>query len=39
MLRAALEAGHFANVDDPQHYNMKFMTLGRNAGCYEFLSR
>jgi nucleoside-diphosphate-sugar epimerase len=39
MLRAALEAGQFADIDAPEHYNMKFMNLGRDARAYDFLSR
>ncbi len=38
-LRHALENGNFADVDAPQHYNMKFMKIGRSAGSYAFLSR
>lgn len=38
-LRRALENGNFANVDAPEHYNMKFMKIGRSAGSYAFLSR
>lgn len=38
-LREAIEAGKYPNVDAPEHYNMKFMEIGRNAGCYQFLSR
>jgi nucleoside-diphosphate-sugar epimerase len=38
-LRAALEAGHFANIDAPEYYNMKVMELGRHNGSYAFLSR
>ena len=38
-LREAIEGGQFPDVDAPQHYNMKFMEVGRNAGCYQFLSR
>jgi hypothetical protein len=38
-LRQAIEAGKYPNVDAPEHYNMKFMQLGRDAGCYQFLSR
>jgi nucleoside-diphosphate-sugar epimerase len=39
MLRGALEAGQFPNIDAPEHYNMKFMELARNPGAYNFLSR
>jgi hypothetical protein len=39
MLRTALEAGQFPDIDAPQHYNMKFMELPRNASAYNFLSR
>jgi hypothetical protein len=39
MLRGALEAGQFPDIDAPEHYNMKFMELARNPGAYNFLSR
>ena len=38
-LRQSIEAGLYPDVDAPEHYNMKFMQIGRNAGCYQFLSR
>ena len=38
-LRKALEGGAFPDIDAPQHYNMKFMKIGRNPGCYKFASR
>ena len=38
-LRAAIDSGSFSDVDDPKHYNMKFMEIGRHAGSYQFLSR
>lgn len=38
-LRTALEAGQFADIDAAEHYNMKFMKLGRDAGCHAFLAR
>jgi nucleoside-diphosphate-sugar epimerase len=38
-LRAALEAGQFPDIDAAEHYNMKFMELGRDAGCHGFLAR
>ncbi len=38
-LRLALESGAFADVDAPEHYNMKSMRLQRDARAYEFLSR
>ncbi len=38
-LRAAIEGGKFPDVDASEFYNMKHMALGRNAGCYGFLSR
>jgi nucleoside-diphosphate-sugar epimerase len=38
-LRAALESGQFPDIDAPEHYNMKFMELGRDAGCHAFLAR
>ncbi|MDD5262513.1 MAG: NAD-dependent epimerase/dehydratase [Methylacidiphilales bacterium] len=39
LLRAAIEAGQFPDVDAPEHYNMKFMKLGRDARCYDFLKK
>jgi|ERR1700677_3257763 len=38
-LRQSIEAGQYPDVDAAEHYNMKFMEIGRNAGCYQFLSR
>ena len=38
-LRKVLDAGGFKDIDASEHYNMKFMKVGRNAGSYEFLSR
>lgn len=38
-LRSTIERGTFPDVDDPKHYNMKFMKIGRHAGSYQFLSR
>jgi nucleoside-diphosphate-sugar epimerase len=38
-LRKALEAGAFPDIDAPEHYNLKFMKLTRNPGCYRFASR
>jgi nucleoside-diphosphate-sugar epimerase len=38
-LRRALDRGTFHDVDAPEHYNMKFMKIRRDAGCYDFLSR
>jgi nucleoside-diphosphate-sugar epimerase len=38
-LRQALDQGLFADIEAPQHYNMKHMKLDRNAGAYQFLSR
>lgn len=38
-LRKALEGGKFPDIDAPEHYNMKFMQIGRDAGCHGFLSR
>ena len=38
-LRKAIEAGQFPNVDGAEHYNMKFMQVGRNAAAYDYLSR
>ncbi len=39
LLRADIEAGRFPDVDSPEHYNMKFMKLGRDARCYDFLKK
>lgn len=38
-LRKALDRGAFPDIDAPEHYNMKFMKLGRNPGGYRFASR
>ncbi|HWB58589.1 MAG TPA: hypothetical protein VG733_03815, partial [Chthoniobacteraceae bacterium] len=38
-LRKAIDGGQYADIDAAEHYNMKFMKTGRNAGCYQFLSR
>jgi len=38
-LKQSIESGKFPDVDAPQHYNMKFMQIGRNQGCSQFLSR
>lgn len=38
-LRKALEGGQFPDIDAPEHYNMKFMKLSRDAGCHAFLAR
>ncbi len=38
-LRATLASGAFPDIDAAEHYNMKFMKLGRNPRSYEFLSR
>jgi nucleoside-diphosphate-sugar epimerase len=38
-LRKALSSGEFPDIDAPEHYNMKFMKLGRDARAYEYLSR
>ena len=38
-LRRVLEGGSFPDIDAAEHYNMKFMKIGRSAGCYGFLSR
>jgi nucleoside-diphosphate-sugar epimerase len=39
MLRAALEAGRFPDVDALKHYNIAFMKMKRDPGCYSFLSQ
>lgn len=38
-LRKALDAGTFGDIDAAEHYNMKFMKIGRSAAAYNFLSR
>lgn len=38
-LRRSLGRGEFPDIDAPEHYNMKFMQLGRRPSCYDFLSR
>ena len=38
-LRKALESGNFPDIDAPEHYNMKFMKIARDPGCYRFASR
>jgi nucleoside-diphosphate-sugar epimerase len=38
-LRTVLESGKFADIDAPEHYNMKFMDVGRDAGCLDYLAR
>lgn len=38
-LRKALDGGAFADVDAPEHYNMKFMKIARSAKAYVFASR
>lgn len=38
-LRKVLEGGQFPDIDAPEHYNMKFMQLGRDTGCHAFLAR
>jgi nucleoside-diphosphate-sugar epimerase len=38
-LRKAIEGGQFRDIDAPEHYNMKFMKIGRDGGAYAFLSR
>lgn len=38
-LRRVLEAGAFPDVDAPEHYNMKFMKMTRNAAAYGFFAR
>ncbi len=37
-LRRILEGGAFPDIDAAEHYNMKFMQIGRDAGAYDFLS-
>lgn len=38
-LRRVLETNQFPDIDAPEHYNMKFMELGRNRGAYDYFSR
>jgi nucleoside-diphosphate-sugar epimerase len=38
-LRKALDGGAFPDIDAAEHYNMKFMKVGRNPAAYDFLSR
>lgn len=38
-LRKALEAGEFPDIDAEEHYNMKFMKAGRNAGSYAYFAQ
>lgn len=38
-LRKALEGGAFPDIDAAEHYNMKFMKVGRNPAAYNYLSR
>jgi len=38
-LRKALDSGAFPDIDAAEHYNLKFMKVGRNPAAYEFLSR
>jgi nucleoside-diphosphate-sugar epimerase len=39
ILRRALDAGNFPDIDASEHYNMKCMKLARDTGTYQFLSR
>ena len=38
-LRKALDSGTFRDIDAAEHYNMKFMKIGRSASAYNYLSR
>jgi nucleoside-diphosphate-sugar epimerase len=38
-LRKVLESGAFPDIDAPEYYNMRFMKLSRNPGCYRFVGR
>jgi len=38
-LRKALEAGVFSDIEAPQYYNMRSMSLARNHATYAYLSR
>ena len=34
-----IDGGAFPDIDAAEHYNMKFMKVGRSAKAYEFASR
>jgi hypothetical protein len=38
-LRRVLESGMFPDIDASEHYNMKFMDLGRSNDAYRYFSR
>lgn len=38
-LRRALSSGEFPDIEAPEHYNMKFMKMGRDSRAYNYLSR
>ena len=38
-LRRALDSGLYADIDAPEHYNMKFMKIARSPAAYGFFSR
>ncbi len=38
-LRKALDGAMFGDIDSPEHYNMKFMKIGRSPAAYRHLSR
>lgn len=38
-LRKELDRGTFQDIDAAEHYNMKFMQIGRSARPYDYLSR
>lgn len=38
-LRRVLEGGQFPDIDAAEHYNMKFMQVGRNNAPYSFFSQ
>ncbi len=38
-LRKALEGDEFPDIDAEEHYNMKFMEMGRSSSCHGFLAR
>lgn len=38
-LRRVLESGKFGDIDASEHYNMKFMKIGRDSGCLDYLAR
>jgi len=37
--RGELASGQFPDIDAAEHYNMKFMRVGRDTGCLDYLAR